>query len=245
VSGGLWPVLAGLFGLLGGGFANALIARLPKEHPFQRGLFTCEHCERRGGLLDLVPILGWLWRSGRCRVCRAHVRVQEPVVDAINGVLWLLIAASNPFSPRALALMGFVTVLVVLALIDLEHQILPDMITLPAIVVGVALTQLPGWPVSLLDSALSAALGYFAMMILAKAAEMYYREEALGQGDWKMIAMLGAFLGSTKLAFVALAANLLGALVGLLMIAIMGDEGRQRLPLGTFLGACGITIIFF
>jgi leader peptidase (prepilin peptidase)/N-methyltransferase len=167
------------------------------------------------------------------------------VVDAINGVLWLLIAASNPFSPRALALMGFVTVLVVLALIDLEHQILPDMITLPGIVVGVALTQLPGWPVSLLDSALSAALGYFAMMILAKAAEMYYREEALGQGDWKMIAMLGAFLGSTKLAFVALAANLLGALVGLLMIAIMGDEGRQRLPLGTFLGACGITIIFF
>lgn len=237
-------VAAALFGLVGGGVANSLIARLPKEHPFQRPLFTCERCERRGSVLDLVPILGWLLRSGRCRVCRFHVRLQEPVVDAVNAVLWFLIAVANPPSARGLALMPFVTLLVVLALIDLEHQILPDVITLPGIVVGVALTRLPGWPVSLLDSALSAALGYFAMMILAKAAEMYYREEALGQGDWKMVAMLGAFLGSTKLAFVALSANLLGALVGLLMIGIMGDEGRQRLPLGTFLGACGIVSVF-
>lgn len=165
------------------------------------------------------------------------------MVEAVNAVLWLLIAGAMAPSPRALVLMLLVTALLILSLIDLEHHLLPDLITLPGIVLGVGATWLPGWPVTFLDSALSAAVGYFAMMALAKAAELYYREEALGQGDWKMVAMLGAFLGSTKLVIVVLAANMTGALVGLLLVTLLGNEGRQKLPLGTFLGAAGIVMI--
>jgi leader peptidase (prepilin peptidase)/N-methyltransferase len=140
--------------------------------------------------------------------------------------------------------MLFVTALLMLSLIDFQHYLLPDAITLPGIVTGVGATLMPGWPVTLLDSTLSAAVGYFAMMVLAKAAEAYYGEEALGQGDWKMVAMLGAFLGSTKLLLVVLVANAAGAAVGLLLVAALGEAGRQKLPLGSFLGASGILLVF-
>jgi len=102
---------------------------------------------------------------------------------------------------------------------------------------------LPGSPVSLVDAALSAALGYLAMMALAKGAGAFYGEEALGQGDWKMVAMLGAFLGSTKLLMAVIAACALGAAVGLALVVARGQAGRRKLPLGTFLGAAGIVIV--
>ena len=238
-----WPVTATLCGLIAGAIANSCIERLPHDEPLGRRLLTCPSCRSREPLIDAVPILGWLAKGGRCRSCRTPISTQQPVVEAVNAVLWLLIAGAMELSPRALVLMLLVTALLILSLIDLEHHLLPDLITLPGIVLGVGVTWLPGWPVTFLDSALSAAVGYFAMMALAKAAEMYYREEALGQGDWKMVAMLGAFLGSTKLAIVVLAANLTGALVGLLLVTLLGNEGRQKLPLGTFLGAAGIVMI--
>lgn len=238
-----WPIAATLCGLVAGAIANSCIDRLPHDEPLARRLLTCPSCRSREPLMAAVPILGWLAKGGRCRSCRTPISTQQPVVEAVNGVLWLLIAGAMDPSPRALVLMCLVTALLILSLIDLEHHLLPDLITLPGIVLGVGATWLPGWPVTFLDSALSAAVGYFAMMALAKAAEMYYREEALGQGDWKMVAMLGAFLGSTKLVIVVLAANITGALVGLLLVTLLGNEGRQKLPLGTFLGAAGIVMI--
>jgi leader peptidase (prepilin peptidase)/N-methyltransferase len=136
--------------------------------------------------------------------------------------------------------MAFVTVLLVLSVIDLLHYVLPDVLTIPGIAVGVALTWLPGWPVSLVDASLSAGVGYVLMMSLARAAEWYYGEEAIGRGDWKMVAMLGANLGSAKLLGVALVANASGAVIGIGMMAVLGQAGRRKLPLGTFLGAGGI-----
>lgn len=236
--------MASVAGLFAGRLANSGIDRLAQDSPLARPLLTCPACRRRVGLLDSLPILGWLRREGRCRTCRAYIPVQQPVVEAVNAVLWLLLAGTFAPSARALVMMVFLTSLLILSLVDLERQMLPDVITLPAILCGVASTWIPGWPVSLLDSALSAGGGYFGMMALAKAAEMYYREEALGQGDWKMVAMLGAFLGSTKLVAVLLIANVTGALVGLLLVALLGHEGRQKLPLGTFLGAAGVVMTF-
>jgi leader peptidase (prepilin peptidase)/N-methyltransferase len=240
-AGGLaWPLAATVSGLIAGSVANAAIERLPRDEPFDGPFFRCGACRAREPFVDAIPIVGWLARGGRCRFCRSHIATQNPVVEAVTGVLWLLIAGAFPPSLRAFAVMLFVTALLVLSLIDLEHHLLPDLITLPGVVIGIGATWIPGWPVTFIDSALSAAVGYFAMMALAKAAEMYYREEALGQGDWKMVAMLGAFMGSSKLVVVVLAANILGALIGLLLVAVLGDEGRQKLPLGTFLGAAGI-----
>lgn len=244
VQGSWWPLAAVLLGVMAGALANLGIEQLPRDRPFSGALRACANCGRRRRLWHSLPVIGWFSEGGRCRFCRAHRSALSPIVELVNSALWLLLALRYPPSGVSAALMIFVTGLLILTLIDFAHFLLPDIITMPGIVIGVALTWLPAWPVSLLDAALSAAVGYFAMMALAKAAEWYYREEALGQGDWKMVAMLGAFFGSTKLVVIVLLANGAGAIVGLLMVALLGNEGRQKLPLGTFLGVAGIALAF-
>jgi leader peptidase (prepilin peptidase)/N-methyltransferase len=184
-------------------------------------------------------------QGGRCRRCRARISKLPLTVELLNTVLWALLAARFGLTTNGFVLMPFVTVLLVLIVIDFRHYLLPDAITLPGIAAGVLATWLPGWPVSRLDAALSAAIGYFVMMIIAKVAELYYGEEALGQGDWKLVAMLGAFLGSTKVMITLLAANGAGAVFGLLLVATSPEHRGRKLPLGSFLGASGIVIAFW
>jgi leader peptidase (prepilin peptidase) / N-methyltransferase len=240
----VWALAALLVGLLAGRFANLLIERLPRRETWRKPLFRCAACGERPRFQELVPVAGWFTNGGRCWICRAPRPWREPVVDIAIGMLWFAIATLHDFTPRGLLVMAFAAALVVLSFIDAEIRILPDAITLPWIAIGVVATALPGWPVSLRDAALSAGLGYFGMMILAKAAEAYYREEAIGQGDWKLVAMLGAFLGPKHLLATLLIGNLMGALTGMLLTIEWGDSAKQKLPLGTFLCVAGLFMIF-
>jgi len=237
-----WPVVAAGLGLMAGWLANLAVRHLPSDEPVQPAIGSCPACRARGRWYDAFAIASWLAQRGRCRRCRARMSAVAPGVELVTAVLWALLAIRRGPTVETAVLMVFVAALLTLAVIDYEHYLLPDAITLPGIVLGVAACWIPGWPVSLLDAALTAGIGYFAMMALAKAAEMYYNEEALGQGDWKMVAMLGAFLGSTKTMATVLIANGFGAAVGLLLVATLGERGRHKLPLGTFLGAAGIAV---
>jgi leader peptidase (prepilin peptidase)/N-methyltransferase len=192
-----------------------------------------------------VPLLSWVVLGGRCRSCRALIAWRYPAVEAANGVLWLALAATRGPAVQTVVAMALVTALLVLALIDLEHQILPDAITLPGVALGLAASLLPGSPVRSLEAALAAFGGWLAFALVALAWQRLRHIEALGQGDWKMAAMLGAFLGWERLLLVVLLASASGALVGLLRL-LSGKGGlRSRLPLGTFLGGAGILVVFF
>jgi len=138
--------------------------------------------------------------------------------------------------------MLLVTALLVLALIDLDHQILPDVVTLPGIALGLLATALPGWPVSPVEAAASAAGGYAAFALVWWLWKTLRGLDALGQGDWKMAAMLGAWLGWQQMLLTVFIACVVGAVVGLLILRL---RGRDRLPLGTFLGLAGIVTVFF
>jgi leader peptidase (prepilin peptidase)/N-methyltransferase len=140
--------------------------------------------------------------------------------------------------------MGLVSALLVLALVDLDHQILPDAITLPGTALGLAATALPGWPVAPLHAVAAAAGGWLAFAGVAKAYERLRGVEGLGQGDWKMAALLGAFLGWQKMLLTVLLASVAGTVVGLGAIALRGRDLRHALPLGTFLGLAGIAVVF-
>jgi len=139
--------------------------------------------------------------------------------------------------------MVFVTALLVLSLIDYDHHLLPNVITLPGIAVGLAASLLPGPPTPM-DAALAAAAGYLALLAVAQAYQRTRGIEGLGQGDWKMTAMLGAFLGWQKLLLTVFAATLGGTLVGIALMAFGGRSSRHALPLGTFLGISGIAVVF-
>jgi len=239
-----FEVTALVVGLIVGSFANVCIYRLPRGGSVVTPPSRCPACGARVAAYDNVPVLSFLLLGGRCRACRAPISWRYPTVEAANGLLWLGLAARR--GPELQTLVGAVLVsaLLVLSLIDLEHQILPDVITLPGVALGLAASFLPGSPLTPLASALAAAGGWLAFAAVAKAYQKARGVEGLGQGDWKLAALLGAFLGWQKMLLTVLLASLAGTVVGLLAIALRGRDLRYALPLGTFLGAAGVLVVF-
>ncbi len=229
-------------GLIVGSFANVVIHRLPLEQSVVHPRSRCPRCGAQIQARDNLPVVSWILLRGRCRACRAAISFRYPVVEATNGFLYLMIAMTAGPTLLAAATMVFVTALLILSLIDLDHQRLPDVITKPGIVVGLAASFLPG-PPSPRESAATAIGGYLALAAIAWLARLYYKEEALGQGDWKLVAMLGAFLGWQSMLLAVLLGSALGAAFGVGAMLWYGASGRSRLPLGSFLCVGGIAVV--
>jgi leader peptidase (prepilin peptidase)/N-methyltransferase len=164
-------------------------------------------------------------------------------VEAANGVVWAGLVAMHGPRLFTLVAMPLATALLVLALIDYDHKLLPDVITLPGTALGVLASGLPGEP-TLFQSVAAAIGGYVTLAVVARAYRAARGVEGLGMGDWKMAAMLGAFLGWQKLLLTVFLATLAGTLVGLALILLGTGSRRSELPLGTFLGLAGIAVLF-
>jgi len=258
-----FEITAFLLGLVVGSFANVCIHRLPRELEPASGPFAwaidlvrqarsvvhppshCPRCGRPIRAYDNVPVFGWLLLGGRCRDCREPIPWRYPAVEAVNGLLWLALAVIHGPRSQTLVSMLLATALLVLGLIDFEHQLLPDAITLPGTAFGFAASFLPGAPVSPTLS-LAAALGaWLAFAGVAVAWKKLRGIDALGEGDWKMAAMLGAFFGWERLLLTVLLATATGALVGI-SILVFGKGGwRSKLPLGTFLAGAGLAMVLW
>lgn len=242
---GSFPVVALFLGLVTGSFANVCIHRLPFGRSVVRPASACPACGRVIAWYDNIPVLSYLFLLGRCRGCRVRISPRYPAIEAANGGLYLTLALLEGPTPRAVLLMAFVTALLVLTFIDLDHQLLPDVITLPGTLVGIAASLLvPGWPVSPLQAVLSAAFGYLSLFAVAAAYKRTRGVEGLGQGDWKMVAMLGAFLGWEKMLLAVFLATLAGTAVGLGLMVLRGRSSRHALPLGSFLGGAALVVLF-
>ena len=171
--------------------------------------------------------------GGKCHHCRAPISPQYPLVEFVTGVLFLLLTWITPMGPLLAARLILVVILIVLFGIDLHHQILPNSITLPGIVIGFlfSLAGPPGWINSLLGIVLGAGILYG----IAAAYYAVRREEGLGMGDVKMLAMIGAFLGWKAVLVTLILSSFSGALVGIGLIAFARGGMRLALPFGTFL----------
>jgi leader peptidase (prepilin peptidase) / N-methyltransferase len=248
-SGALWPLAALAIGLVIGSFANVCIHRVPLGESVVAPRSRCPSCRTPIAAGDNVPVLSYVVLRGRCRQCGARISWRYPVVEMANGLLYLAVALRDGPSLRAAVDMAFVTTLLVLSLIDLDHQILPNVITRPAIALGIAASIVawrlgwPGYP-SPLGSIASAAGGYLAFGAVALAYRRTRGAEGLGQGDWKLAAMLGAFLGWERMLLTILLASVAGTVAGLALMAVRGRSAQHPLPLGTFLGLAGIFVLF-
>lgn len=258
----VFEVYALLIGLIVGSFANVCIHRLPADFEpapgrlgFLRDLWRqmasvvyppshCPRCAKPIAWYDNVPIVSWLVLRARCRSCGLPIPARYPAVEATNGLLWLALAVLHGARARTVVEMLFVTALLVLVVIDLEHQLLPDAITLTGTLAALLASLLPGSPVSPLESALAAAGGYLTFAGLAWLWRRLRKVEALGEGDWKMAAMLGAFFGWEALLLVLLLASAAGAVVGVGAILLRRGEWQTRLPFGTFLGLAAMLVLF-
>lgn len=241
----LWESLALGVGLVVGSFANVCIYRVPLRQSVVAPRSRCPACGAEIAAADNVPVVSYLLLLGRCRSCRARISARYPVVEAGNGLMYLALAATMGPTPRTVATMAFATALLVLSLVDLDHHLLPDAITLPGIALGLASSLLPGPPATPtpLDSATAAAGGYLAFFAVAETYRRTRGVEGLGQGDWKMAAMLGAFLGWQKLLLTVFLATTSGTLVGVALMIFRGRSAQHALPFGTFLGLGGLTVV--
>ena len=222
-------------GLAIGSFLNVCIYRLPRGDSVVSPPSRCPSCGRELRWFENVPVLGYLLLGGRCRTCRAAVSPMYPIVEAGTAILFLLQYWQLGWQPVLGVRLVFVAAMIVLFVIDLQHRILPNVITLPGVVIGVAASLLfePGWLASLIGVAAGGG-------VLWAVGEAYFRirgEEGMGMGDVKMLAMIGAFLGWQLMLVTLLIASLAGSVVGGGLILLNRGSMKYALPLGSFLAA--------
>ncbi len=235
---------SGLFGLAVGSFFNVVVHRLPRGVSIVFPRSACTYC---GGALkarDNIPVLSYLALRGRCRWCAAPISIRYPLVELTTGILFALCAWRFGWSWETLVMALFCGVLLVLALIDLDHFVLPDKITLPGTLGGLAVQ--PWLPrVDLLDALLGVVAGAGVLILIVNFWYWLRHEEGMGLGDVNMLAMVGAFLGWQGAAVTLVSATVAGALTGLILIASRRLGTKSRLPFGVFLSLGALIAVFF
>jgi leader peptidase (prepilin peptidase) / N-methyltransferase len=225
--------VAGLFGLTIGSFLNVCIYRLPLGKSIVWPGSACGACGHPLAWFENIPLASWAVLGAKCRACRAPISIRYPLVELLTGLMFA--AAWWYYGPGLLLVsrLIFGCALLVLFAIDLEHHLLPNVITLPGIAIGFGFSFFtePGWVASLIGILVGGG-------VLWAVAEAYYRvrhEEGLGFGDVKMLAMIGAFLGWKLTLVTLMMGSFAGSLVGVALIAGGRGSMKYALPFGTFL----------
>jgi leader peptidase (prepilin peptidase) / N-methyltransferase len=222
-----------LLGLAVGSFLNVCIHRLPRGQSLNNPPSRCPSCECRLRWSDNIPVLSYVFLGGRCRQCRAKISIRYPVVELVTMALFMIHGLVFGWSAILIPRLVFACAMVVLFAIDLEHHLLPDVITLPGIVVGlIASTVLPP---GIIDALIGVVIGGGVLWVIGEAYFHYSGHEGMGGGDVKMLAMIGAFLGWKLVLVTLVLSSIAGSLIGLFVIVIRKGGMKYALPYGTFL----------
>ena len=256
-----WVAIAGVLGLLVGSFLNVVILRLPERmmHAWRgeareilalepveeaappdlvRKPSHCPTCKHRLSAMDNIPVLGWLLLGGRCRYCKARISIQYPLVELLTGLLSAIIVLRFGPGWAAVAGLAFTWILVAAAGIDFRTQLLPDSLVLPLLWLGLLLALLPMF-VAPHVAILGAAIGYLSLWSLYWIFKLATGKEGMGYGDFKLLAALGAWMGPIALLPIMLLSSLIGAAVGITLIAMRRHERSVPMPFGPFIAAAG------
>lgn len=232
----LWlaALLGGLLGLLIGSFLATLLIRWPKGESGVAGRSRCDACGAVLGPLDLVPILSWLIRRGRCRACRVAIDPRHLAVELAAAMIGVVAMLAHML-PLAVVTAGLGWWLLLVAALDLEEQWLPDLLTLPLILLGLAAAW-AGFGPPLAERLWGAGIGWASLEAIRQLYRLSRGRDGMGGGDPKLFAAAGAWVGAWNLPVLLLTAGLLGIAAALTM-ALRGQKvaAGTRLPLGTLL----------
>jgi leader peptidase (prepilin peptidase)/N-methyltransferase len=260
-----------VFGLLVGSFLNVVIYRLPimlerqwaEEAAQATAAVTerfdlvvprsaCPNCKAPITALQNIPVLSYLFLKGRCAGCGTRISARYPAIEALSGVLSAAVAWKFGFGWPALEGLVLTWFLIALTFIDVDHQLLPDGLTLPLLWLGLALSltvPLGGGPAPIPQDPRSAIIGamagYLSLWSVYHLFKLLTGQEGMGYGDFKLFAAFGAWLGWKMLFPIILIAAAVGAVVGLVMIMVYGRDRRSHIPFGPFLAAAGWLMLMF
>lgn len=244
-----WMVapIAGLFGLAVGSFLNVCSLRWPVDESVVSPPSRCPRCGEHVRWHDNVPVVSWILLRGRCRWCREPISLQYPLVELATGLVWAGIFAAHGTTWEALRGAVFLTMLFGIALSDARFYIIPDQLSLGGAVVGIGLGLLPGGVPFWRGAVLGAAVGYLALWLVAQGGTWLIKrlvpgrleeagvDRAMGGGDVKMMAMVGAFVGPWGVAETLF----IGSVLALLVFGPVASLSKRLIPLGVFLAAAG------
>jgi leader peptidase (prepilin peptidase) / N-methyltransferase len=236
-------VYAAAMGLIAGSYLNVVIHRLPRGFSTVLPRSACPACGAAIAVRDNLPLLSFALLGGRCRVCKAPIAWRYPLIEAATALLFVGCCERFGLSLAAPAAALFCCLMIALGMIDLEHLILPDRLTLPGIAAGLALQPWLPWG-GLWQAVAGAALGAAVLLAIWGGWYLVRHEEGMGLGDVKMLALIGAFLGWKGTLVALLFASFAGALTGLALMWRGGAGLRSKLPFGSFLALGGITALF-
>lgn len=217
-----------------GSFFNVVIYRLPAKLSIVQPGSHCPQCSRPIAFYDNIPLISYLILMGKCRHCRAPISFRYPTVEALTGTIALLLFQQYGFSMQLLGESIFVSLLILIAFIDLDTFTIPNILSLPGIAAGLAfsfLTPRLSWQ----DSLLGILLGGGFLYAVAVAYQFFRRQEGLGGGDIKLLAMIGAFLGSAGVLFTIMLASVVGAMAGIAVMRRTRAGLTAMVPFGPFL----------
>ncbi|HBA71391.1 MAG: peptidase A24 [Geobacteraceae bacterium GWC2_55_20] len=240
----IYSLFSFVFGMVVGSFLNVCICRMPKEESIVSPPSHCPHCNYQIRWYDNIPVISYLLLRGRCRGCGARISLQYPLVEMLNGIITLLLFLRFGPTLAFAVLFVFCSALVVITFIDIEHQIIPDEISLPGIIIGFVMSfflQGHNW----LNSLLGILLGGGSLLLVAYGYQWLTGKEGMGGGDIKLLAMMGAFLGWKSIPFIILASSLVGSVVGVSIMLLQKKDSKLAIPFGPYLAFGAVLYIFY
>jgi leader peptidase (prepilin peptidase)/N-methyltransferase len=238
-------LFAFLFGLALGSFLNVCIYRIPIKKSIVYPPSSCPQCEERIKFYDNIPVLSYVLLMGRCRRCGHPISIQYPVVEMATGLISVALLLKLGPTLEYVFFMLFASLLMVIAFIDLQHKIIPDVLSLPGIVLGFASSLVPSTPLPWLDSLIGIVGGGGFLLLVAIFFEKMTGREGMGMGDVKMLAMIGAWMGWKALPFIVLLSSLSGCLLGGTLLLVSRQGVRTKIPFGPFLSLGALIYLFF
>lgn len=231
-------------GAVVGSFLNVCIYRIPVGHSIVSPGSRCPQCHAAIRWYLNVPIISWLVLRGRCANCHTRIPLRYPLVEGLTGLLFLLVFYRFGWHVVTPIFWLFAAALVVVTFIDLDHQIIPDVISLPGIPIGFLCSFFIPW-VGWFDSLLGIIVGGGSLYLIAIGYKALTKKEGMGGGDIKLLAMIGAFLGWKAILPVIFISSLLGSLVGVPLMLMKKADGKLAIPFGPFLAIGAVTFLLF
>ncbi len=238
----LYGILAFVFGCVIGSFLNVCIYRLPEGRSIVRPASACPRCGAPIAWYDNIPLVSFIVLRRRCRNCAAPIPWRYPLVELLSGVLCAVLIWRYGPSARFAVYYVLTAALIVVSFIDIDHQIIPNEISLPGIVIGF-LSSFVNPDIGWIGSAVGIVVGGGSLLLVIGIYYLLTKREGMGGGDVKLLAMIGAFLGIGGVFATVLVASITGSIVGIIVMAKRGDDTKMPIVFGPFLSLGALTFI--
>lgn len=233
-----------LFGLIWGSFFNVCIVRIPEEKSVAKERSHCPSCHAKIPWYLNIPVLSYVWLRGRCQKCKIRISIQYPLVEIATGLLFLWLYHFYGISWQFLAYTVYLSLLLIISVIDLHHQIIPNELSLPGIPLGFLFCLLTG-DVLWWESLLGVLIGGGLFFLIAFTYEKLSGREGLGGGDIKLLGMIGAWQGYQSILMVVVISSAVGSVIGIAVMFLQRKDLRAAIPFGPFLALAAAVYLFW